>query len=150
MCRECEGYITHMKLNGKDTVVVCYSLDGILIKTYPSARKAALSRKLHPRTIDRAIRGDIKTVRNLLWRRFDSSSVPNRIEPYKKKAISREAKPIGKLDENGNIVEIYSSLRKAAKNNNIDPHSLRDQLNNKYKYTGKTKFVYLAKEKEEN
>lgn len=139
---ECEGYIFAMEKASK-YVVACYTLDGELVKIYPSARKAALSRNLYPRTIDRCIRGDVKTVKNLQWKRYLVNEVPTTIEPYKKQAILRKAKPIGKLDEFGNIIETYPSLKQAAKANNIDPHSLRDLLNGKYKYIGKTKYIYL-------
>ena len=57
---------------------------------------------------------------------------------------SSDLKPVGKLDENGEIIEVYPSIKNAAKNNGLDPHSLRDRLNKKYAYVGKTKFRYLT------
>ena len=138
-----------MKRNGKEYVVACYTLEGELVKVYPSARKAAINRSMHPRTIDRCIRGDVLTAKNLLWRRVEKDHVPTTIEPYEKPVVTREAKPIGKIDELGNVIETYPSLKQAAKSNNMDPHSLRDLLNNKYQYSGKKKFIYLDKEKED-
>ena len=58
------------------SVVACFSLDGKLIKVYPSAKKAAANRHLYPRTIDRCIRGDITTVKGLQWKRFNIDEVP--------------------------------------------------------------------------
>ena len=127
----------------KDTVIACYSLKGKLIRVYPTATNAARSRHLFKRTIDRATRGDLLTAKNLLWRRVDKDNVPASIEPYKKEKHSNIKKQVAKLDENGNIVKIYSSLSNAAKENKIDPHTLRDRLNGKYSSLNKTKFKYV-------
>lgn len=126
-----------------NTVVACYTLEGKLVKTYESAKKAASSRHLFPRTIDRCIRGDISTVKNLQWKRFKIGEVPNYIEPIKKESTILSIRPVAKLDENENIIEVYPSIRNAAKINNIDAHTLRDRLNKKYANIGKAKFRYL-------
>ena len=127
----------------KDTVIACYSLKGKLIRVYPTATAAARSRHLFKRTIDRATRGDLLTAKNLLWRRVDKNNVPLTIEPYVKAKHSNIKKQVALLDENGNIVKIYPSLSAAAKENKIDPHTLRDRLNGKYSSNNKTKFKYL-------
>ena len=126
------------------TVVVCYTLDGQLVKIYRSAKDASRCRNLYPRTIDRCIRGDIKVVKNLQWKRFEVGEVPDTIPPLQIETKSLTTKPVGKLDENGEIIEVYPSIKNAAKNNGLDPHSLRDRLNKKYAYVGKTKFRYLT------
>lgn len=126
------------------TVVACYTLDGKLIKIYESARKAALSRKLFSRTIDRCIRGDVKTIKGLQWKRFKIGEVPEEIPSLEIKATSLSIRPVAKVDENGEILEAYPSIRNAAIKNNIDAHTLRDRLNKKYAYVGKTKFRYLS------
>ena len=127
----------------KDTVIACYSLKGKLIRVYPTATSAARSRHLFKRTIDRATRGDLLTAKNLLWRRVDKDNVPLTIEPYVQQKHSNIKKQVALLDENGNIVKIYPSLSAAAKENKIDPHTLRDRLNGKYSSNNKTKFKYL-------
>ena len=127
----------------KETLVAAYTLRGKLVKTYPSAAKAAKVRHVFKRTIDRATRGDILTVKNLQWRRVDKDNVPLLIEPLKKVKASNTKKQVAKLDENGNIVTIYSSLSQAAKANNIDPHTLRDRLSGKYSSNNKTKFIFI-------
>lgn len=126
------------------TVVVCYTLDGQLVKIYRSAKDASRCRNLYPRTIDRCIRGDIKVVKNLQWKRFEVGEVPDTIPPLHIETKSLTTKPVGKLDENDEIIEVYPSIKNAAKNNGLDPHSLRDTLNKKYGYVGKTKFRYLT------
>ncbi len=125
------------------TVIACYKLNGKLVKTYPSARAASKSRHLFTRTIDRATRGDLLTVKNLIWRRVDKNNVPLEIEPIKKEKHTSSKKPVAKLDENNNIIETYSSISEAAKKNKIDPHTLRDRLNGKYSSNNKTKFKYV-------
>ena len=127
----------------KDTVIACYSLKGKLIRVYPTATIAARSRHLFKRTIDRATRGDLLTAKNLLWRRVDKNNVPLTITPYVKAKHSNIKKQVASLDEKGNIVKIYPSLSAAAKENKIDPHTLRDRLNGKYSSKNKDKFVYM-------
>ena len=127
----------------KDTVIACYSLKGKLIRVYPTATAAARSRHLFKRTIDRATRGDLLTAKNLLWRRVDKNNVPLTVTPYVKEKHSNIKKRVAKVDENGNIVKIYSSLSLAAKENKIDPHTLRDRLKGKYSSNNKTKFKYV-------
>ena len=127
----------------KDTVIACYSLKGKLIRVYPTATSAARSRHLFKRTIDRATRGDLLTAKNLLWKRVDKDNVPLTTTPYKKEKHSNIKKQVAKLDENGIIIKIYPSLSTAAKENKIDPHTLRDRLNGKYSSTNKTKFKYV-------
>ena len=127
----------------KDTVIACYSLKGKLIRVYPTATSAARSRHLFKRTIDRATRGDLLTAKNLLWRRVDKNNVPLTITPYVKQKHSNIKKQVALLDENGNIIKIYPSLSAAAKENKIDPHTLRDRLNGKYSSNNKTRFKYI-------
>ena len=127
----------------KDTVIACYSLKGKLIRVYPTATSAARSRHLFKRTIDRATRGDLLTAKNLLWRRVDKDNVPLTTTPYVKQKHSNIKKQVALLDENGNIVKIYPSLSAAAKENKIDPHTLRDRINGKYSSTNKNKYIYL-------
>ena len=137
------GYIYECMSRAKDTVIACYSLKGKLIRVYPTATAAARSRHLYKRTIDRATRGDLLTAKNLLWRRVKKDNVPEFIEPYKASKYSNVSKRVAKIDEHGNILKIYPSLSNAAKENKIDPHTLRDRLNGKYSSNNKTKFKYV-------
>lgn len=139
----CEGLYSLGMSKQKDTVIACYKLNGKLVRTYPSAISAAKSRHLFPRTIDRATRGDLLTAKNLLWRRVDKDNVPLTISPYIKEKHSNIKKQVALVDDNGNIIKIYPSLLSAAKENKIDPHTLRDRLNGKYSSKNKTKFKYV-------
>ncbi len=138
------GYIECIMSCTSKTIVACYTLEGELVKTYPSALNASKSRHLFKRTIDRCIRGDIKVVKNLQWKRFKVGEVPTRIPPLEINTKSMSVKPVAKLDENDQIIKVYPSISKAALENDIDRHSLRDILNKKYAYIGKTKFRYLS------
>ena len=130
----------------KDTVIACYKLDGTLVRTYSTAVLASKSKHVYKRTIDKATRGDVLTVKNLQWRRVDKNNVPSRIEPLEVRKMSHEPKRVAKVSEDGKILEIYPSLVKAAKENKIDPHTLRDRLNGKYSSKNKTKFIYIEKD----
>lgn len=127
----------------KNTVIACYNLDGKLVRTYKSAAEASRCRHVYKRSIDRATRGDVLTIKNLLWRRVNINDVPKSIAPLPQRSIDRTVKKVAKIDEEGNILEIYPSLNKAAKENNIDNHTLRDRLNGKYSSINKTKFKYI-------
>lgn len=128
------------------TVVACYSLDGRLVKTYPSAKEAARSRKLFPRTIDHAIRGDVLTVKGLQWKRFRIDEVPGVIPPLQLEKKTRSIKAVAKVDEQGRIIETYPSIKKASELNHLDPHSLRDRISGKYAQHEKEKFRLLSEE----
>ena len=83
-------------------------------------------------------------VKGLQWKRFKIGEVPDTIPPLQIETKSLTIKPVGKIDENGEIIEVYPSIKNATKSNGLDPHSLRDRLNKKYAYVGKTKFMYLT------
>ena len=114
------------------------------MKTYPSALKASKSRHLFPRTIDRCIRGELKTVKNHMWRRFKKDEIPSQIEPLQKDEKVISIKPVAKVDSIGNIIETYPSLKNASKVNSIDPRILRNILNNKCGSCGNTTYRYLS------
>ena len=59
------------------------------------------------------------------------------------KKHSNIKKRVALVDDNGNIVKIYPSLLSAAKENKIDPHTLRDRLSGKYSSNNKNKFIHL-------
>lgn len=128
-----------------NTVVVCYTLEGELIKIYPSAKRAALSLHLHSRTIDKAIR-EAKIIRGKIWKRFPAAEVPNKVEPFNKPTISLNPKPIGLLNENNRVIKAYPSVKKAAIDNGVDPHTIRDMLYGKTKTAKGKKYRYINDE----
>ena len=124
------------------SLIACYKLDGTLVRTYESARKAALSIHVHVRTIDKAIREE-KIIHNKIWRRFPIGEVLKTIEPLEKQVISRNPKPVGLLDENDIVIEVYSSLKEAAKRNGVDSHTVRDMLYGKTKTAKGKRYKFL-------
>ena len=130
----------------RNTKVVAYRLDGTLFRVYDSARKAALSRHAHPRSIDKCIRGETLSAFNYMWRRYPSDDIPNQIEPYKAKEISLSKSPIALIDENGEIVHHYPSIKQASIDNNVDPSSIRDMLRGRCKTSKGKRYRYLSNE----
>ena len=125
------------------TKVVAYRLNGNIYRIFENASKASLAMHVHYRSIDKCIRGDTLSLHGFMWRRYPTDSIPKKIEPYVVTKRSTKAKRIAKVDENGNIIEIYPSIKKAGLENKMDPHSIRDILSHKYKYSNKVKFVYV-------
>lgn len=123
-------------------VIACYRLDGTLIKTYLSARIASRSINVFKRTIDKAIR-EKQIIHNKQWRRFPTGEVPEQIDAIKIEPIDIATRPISLIDENNKVTKTYRSVRSAAINNNIDPHTIRDMLRGKTKTAKGLRFQYL-------
>ena len=128
-----------------NTVVASYSLDGKLIRVYPSAKKAATSLHHFKRAVDKAIREN-STLHNRIWRRFPVNEVPESIEPLFRPTTTFNPKPIGLLDENDQVVKAYPSVRNAAIDNDLDPHTIRDMLYRKTKTAKGKRFKFISEE----
>ncbi len=113
--------------------VVAYRLDGSIFRIYDSARIASKNRHAHPRTIDKCIRGDTLTAYGYMWRRYPVNEIPKNIEPLKRKDADLSAIPIVEIDENGNVIRRFDSIKKAGKELGVDPRSIRDVLAKKRK-----------------
>lgn len=131
--------------NKKCSLIAAYSLDGKLIKTYQSARQASLKMHVFNRTIDKATR-EHSIIHNKQWRRVDKNNIPDKMEPFVKEKTYRSIRPICEIDENNKVIKAYPSIRNASILNNIDPHSIRDNLNNKTNKAGGKKYRYLTLE----
>lgn len=125
-----------------DTVIVSYSLDGKLLRTYPSAKKASESLKVFSRVIDKCIR-EGGTVKDKQWRRFPANKIPDHIEPYHKVVTSRSIKPIAEIDEHNKVIKTYPSIRNASILNNTDAHTIRDVLLGKTRLARGKRYRYL-------
>ena len=123
--------------------VVAYRKDGTLFRIYDSAREACKSRHAYIRSIDKCLKGERKTALNYMWRRYPFDDIPTHIEPYEKSSTSKVAIPIAEVDEKGDIIKIYPSIRKASKESHIDYHSIRDVLNGVYSKCNGRIFKYL-------
>lgn len=126
--------------------VVAYQLDGRLFRIYETAKEASLSLNAHPRTIDKCIRGDTLTAYCYMWRRYPVENIPECIEPLERKTTTHAPIPIAEIDEKGQVIAYYESIKKAGKELGIDPHSIRDNLNDKSKQANGHMFRYLNSE----
>ena len=132
-----------MESHVKDTLVAAYSLDGKLIKIYPSCKYAANSIHVFSRAIDKAVReGNI--IHEKQWKRVDKNNVPLTIPPYIKKTTFLSIRPIAWIDESNKVIKTYPSIKSAAKENKVDPHTLRDVLSGKTKLAKGKKYRYLT------
>ena len=151
LCLSYGAYATGLKFEymragrSPNTVVASYSLDGKLIKVYPSAKKAASSLHHFKRAVDKAIREN-STLHNRIWRRFPVDEVPESIEPLFRPTTTFNPKPIGLLDENNNVIKAYPSVRNAAIDNDLDPHTIRDMLYRKTKTAKGKRFKFISEE----
>ena len=130
----------------KDYIIACYSLDGHYIKTYRSAREAALELNLFPRVVEKCIRGEAKKCKDMLWRRYlISEEIPLTIPPYVEKKYSTTARPVLKIGKRGTRLNLYTSIKSAADANNIDPKCIRECLKGNQKQAGGYKWMYYNK-----
>lgn len=134
-----------MKTTTKGTIIACYSLEGKLVRAYPSAKKAATSIHVFSRTIDKAIR-EGRIIHEKQWKRVDKNNVPNFIEPYVKNETVLSIRPIAEIDEFNKVIATYPSVKKAAEFNHVDPHTIRDMLSGKTKFANGKKYRYLTDE----
>ena len=127
---KCEGVILILVMGkySAQSVIACYTFEGKLVKIYKTAKEASDKLKLFSRSVDKAIR--LKTtVGGYQWRRYISSDdVLTSIEPYETPLISKENIKVAKCNEDGKVLEIYPSIKKAAKENNVSPKQIRECL----------------------
>ena len=116
-------------------VVAEYSLDGNLLNIYPNALIASKEKKAFRRTIDKCIRGEMNTAYGSMWRRYSKENIPSHIDPFVCQKIKSTKRVVKEVDEKGNIIKIYSSIKEASRELHIDPHSIRDVLSGKISQT---------------
>ena len=113
----------------KKSVICCYDFDGLLIKTYSTAKEASDELGVFKRSVDKAIRLST-TLRGYQWRRYESiDDVKTSIDPYHMPSIVRDNIKVIKMDENGYILKTYQSIKSASVDNNISPKQIRECLN---------------------
>lgn len=126
--------------------VVAYRLDGSLFRVYDSANQASKNRHTKSRAIDKCIKGEIDTAFGYMWRRYLVSEIPESIEPLRKEILTYTRIPILEVDEKGDIIHFYSSIKKASEELGIDSRSIRDVLKGKLKTCNGHMFRYLNSE----
>ena len=125
------------RYNYRDYIVVSYDSDGKYLCTYKSAKHASESLGLFSRSIEKCIREKGKILDNKIWRRYHKNDdIPLLIEGYQKEVITRESKKVAKIGKKDQILEIYPSIREAAKRNKTSPKSIRDVLKGNQVHAG--------------
>ena len=128
----------------RKSVVACYDLNGKLKRTYPTAKSAARSLKLHPRSIDKCILGETKTCHNLLWFRCDIDNVPTNVEPLSTNTfICNKPKKIEQLSLDNKYIKTFKSIHDASRALNKPRQAISDCLNHKYKTAYGFKWRYV-------
>lgn len=132
-----------MKRRDASSLIAAYSLEGKLMKTYPSAKKAAESLHVFFRTIDKAVR-EGKIIHSRQWKRVDPDDVPLSIPPHQKKTTFYSSTPLAWIDESNIVIKVYPSIKKAALENDVDPHTIRDVLQGKTRFAKGKKYRLLS------
>lgn len=95
--------------NGRKRAVIQYNLDGIQMATFESATEAARQTGGSQSKITMCCKRQRQTANDYQWRYYDDIQDVQKVE---KKFIT--GKKVAQCDEQGNILNIYSSFREAA------------------------------------
>lgn len=96
-------------------IISSYTLEGNLIKTYPSILAAAREFKCNPHTISQALDQNNKTSNNMLW----CTGFSAYCKAYTKLPHG-DSKAVDVYDKKGNFIHTYPSLSAAAKIHNVN------------------------------
>ena len=128
-----------IKREGKVIVkeVVCqYDLNGNLIDTFESNVEASSETKISYKQIGKAITGYANSAGGFQWRRFKETEVEGKIDPVVKEPTNSDPISVMQINDNGEIVRVYPSVRAAARAIGIDSKGIRDVLRGKQKKAG--------------
>ena len=118
--------------------IVCYDLNGKFIKIYNSQTQASTELNISSKSINKCLRiSGYGRTGKYMWLYYDEGKFKNKIDPW----VDNKIKPILKLVDN-RIIEEYSSITEAAKENNILITSLLSNLKGKTKKCGGYKWKY--------
>ena len=76
-----------------------------------------------------------------MWRRYPKDDIPKHIDPYVQNRKNSTKREVKEIDEKGNIIKIYPSIKEASVKLNVDPHSIRDVLSGKISQTKGHRFI---------
>jgi hypothetical protein len=94
-----------------DKSVLQYTLDGIFIKEYPSAREASRATNAHWKNISNCCNGNKKTHLGFMWK-FKTNNVVDAI--IDKVKPSRKGKPVYQINKLHEVVKLWGSTVEAA------------------------------------
>lgn len=115
--------------------VVAYTQTGDIYKIYNSIKEAKLENNCSSGNIVSACKGEINTVKGLIWRYEKDSFNKFNIKNLKKKEIIR-------YDLNNNIIEVYSSIKEASLNLNCKPSNISRVLRGERRKYKQSYFKY--------
>lgn len=113
--------------------IVCYNMDGIILKKYKTIGEAADELDVSSTSISKVLRGERNTAAGYIWRKFTNDSlIPERIEVEFDVNLtnSGQARKVAKVDGKGEVIEIYVSIAEAAKKNEINYRTIQKLVKN--------------------
>jgi hypothetical protein len=121
-----------MLLNRGGKKICQYSLEGVLLATYASAREITRQLNINYKSIHKCVKGEILTSNGYIWRfeedNFDKFNTNPKISPTKKKILQ--------YDKNMNFIKEYASITEAHKQTKITLSNISMCLHNQRNYAG--------------
>ena len=135
------------------TVIRQYDLDGSFLKEFDSLIESSNAIGVGVSSIQKCVSGQRKTAGGYIWIREKRNDKPlNKTDVLN--TIKRESthtpgentcKPVAKININtGEIIEVFPSIKSAAKSVGINPSGIRDVLNGKQKTSGGFFWVIMS------
>ena len=141
-----EKHIEHKKTKAESsTIIRQYDINGTYIKEYSTLSESSNAVGVSASSIQKCVSGQRKTAGGYIWIREKRNDQPlNKTDVLN--TIKRESthtpgenacKPVAKINNNtGEIIEIFPSIKSAAKSVGINPSGIRDVINGKQKTAG--------------
>lgn len=117
------------------TVVRQYQMDGTFVREFATAKLAAAEIGVGADTITNVTSGRRNSAKGFLWRKCAADSPIENIVPSTT-TLDLEGKLIYQVDQNGEVVATFDSMRKAEKISGVNRHSISDALKGIQKTAG--------------
>ena len=135
------------------TVIRQYDLDGSFLKEFDTLIESSNTVGVGVSSIQKCVNGQRKTAGGYIWIREKRNDQPlnktDVLNTIKKESThtpgENTCKPVAKIDINtGEIIEVFPSIKSAAKSVGINPSGIRDVLNGKQKTAGGFFWVIMS------
>ena len=115
-----------------------YDLNGNFIKEYQGSNEAERETGCLHQNILKTCKGIFSQTGGYYWsfEKLDKISVPK----------NKKSKPVARLDENNQIVEVYSSVKEVAISLNVEPTHVSRAIRRRYRLHG-NHYIYLDEDK---
>ena len=127
-------------------VIRQYQKDGSFVCEYTDKKTASLTTGISYDAITRCLRNERPTAGGFLWRKAVQGSAAENIEVDTEDPISLAGKQIAQVDDNGEILAIFSSVSVAASETHINTKSIRDAIKGRQKSAGGYHWIILDKD----